>query len=113
MPTKRERNAAYQRKWYQANKEVQKVRTRANNKRLRKERKEFVDEHKLERGCCECGYKKCSRALDLHHRDPETKVMEIGRMITYHSSLEKLVAELAKCDVLCANCHRELHAGLV
>lgn len=60
--------------------------------------------------CTRCGYDRCVAALDFHHRDPARKKfnisMEKGR------TLKELRAEAKKCVVLCANCHRELHAGL-
>jgi hypothetical protein len=46
--------------------------------------------------------------LDFHHLDPATKVYQIMQKAT---SVRTLRAELMKCAVLCANCHRRLHAG--
>lgn len=57
--------------------------------------------------CSKCGYNKCKGALDLHHVDPSIKDKNIAKMTTY--SVEKIKAEIAKCILLCANCHRELH----
>ena len=58
-------------------------------------------------GCRKCGDKRFY-VLDFHHRNPEEKAGVIAHMIK--SASEKgLIAELAKCDVLCANCHREFH----
>jgi hypothetical protein len=44
--------------------------------------------------------------LDLHHRDPTTKRFTIGRGRSW--SLQNLLTEIEKCDVLCANCHRRV-----
>ena len=59
-----------------------------------------------------CGCKKCGESrfyvLDFLHRNPEEKANVIAHMIK-SSSAENLIAELEKCDVLCANCHREFH----
>ena len=61
-------------------------------------------------GKCEiCGYDKCVAALDCHHKDPVTKSFGLG-MGGLTKSWEKLKAEALKCRLLCANCHRELHA---
>ena len=49
--------------------------------------------------------------MDFHHKDPSTKVFEIGSK-GYKYSLEKLKEEVAKCDVVCANCHRKIHNAL-
>ena len=64
----------------------------------------FVDDYKMERGCIDCGYAKNPAALDLDHRDTSAKKTTIAKMVTYDR--EVLLAELAKCDVRCANCHR-------
>lgn len=57
--------------------------------------------------CYICGYSKCLAALDFHHRDPTKKDFAIAAKMT---SFEQVRAELDKCDLLCANCHRELHS---
>jgi hypothetical protein len=61
--------------------------------------------------CCSiCGYKKCSEALEFHHLNPEEKDFTIsGR--GYSQSWQKIKKELDKCVMLCANCHREVHAS--
>ena len=61
----------------------------------------------LAKGCCKCGETR-PYVLDFHHRDPSKKVNTINHMIK-SSSYEKVLEELEKCDVLCANCHREFH----
>lgn len=57
--------------------------------------------------CSKCEYSKCPEALDFHHRDPSTKKFTISGNAT--CSWETLVSELDKCDLVCANCHREVH----
>ncbi len=56
--------------------------------------------------CQECGYKKCPAALTFHHRNPEEKEYQIAVMLAW--SWARIVQELDKCDLLCANCHFEL-----
>ena len=46
--------------------------------------------------------------LDFHHKDPSIKDGTIAQMLI-NSSKEKLLQVINKCDVLCANCHRDLH----
>ncbi len=55
--------------------------------------------------CQKCGYNKCIRALEFHHRDRSTKSFEIGQDLC--RSWVLLKAELDKCDLLCSNCHAE------
>ena len=59
-------------------------------------------------GCCErCGYDKCKEALQWHHTDPTQK--EFGISGHRGSNIEALRAEVSKCQLLCANCHAEVH----
>ena len=62
--------------------------------------------------CVLCGYDKCVDALDLHHVDPKTKEFGISSG-GLTRGWEKVVAEADKCILVCANCHREIHAGIV
>jgi len=56
-------------------------------------------------GCAICGYNKNAAALDFHHLDPNEKELKIGNP----HAVERLLKEIEKCIVLCANCHREIH----
>jgi 5-methylcytosine-specific restriction endonuclease McrA len=60
--------------------------------------------------CQVCGYDRCIEALEFHHLDPTQKDFGISKK-GYTRSWEKVKAEIAKCTLLCANCHREIHAG--
>ena len=63
-------------------------------------------------GCCEiCGYDRSSNALDFHHRDPATKSFGISESGCTRS-WDRVREELEKCVMICANCHREVHAGI-
>jgi hypothetical protein len=58
--------------------------------------------------CIKCGYNKCPEAMDFHHRNPEEKSFSIFEVRTRVFD-DKIKFELDKCDLLCANCHRETH----
>lgn len=58
--------------------------------------------------CQSCGYTGCDDVFDFHHRDPSQKDFQIGGST---KGWQKIREELDKCDLLCANCHREHHAG--
>ncbi len=66
---------------------------------------------KYKGGMCQiCGYKKYQGALDIHHINGK-KEFGIGDK-GYTRSWKKVKAELDKCILVCANCHRELEAGI-
>ena len=62
-----------------------------------------IDAIKLESGCVDCGYREHPQALQFDHVDPSLKQHEIGRMTGMKWS--RIEAEIAKCQVRCANCH--------
>lgn len=61
--------------------------------------------------CRVCPYDRCMGALQFHHLDPEEKDFNINRAGTWAWS--RLVKELDKCILVCANCHAEIHEGMV
>ena len=60
--------------------------------------------------CQVCGYDKCIEALEFHHLDPRQKDFGISYK-GYTRSWARVKEEVDKCALLCANCHREVHAG--
>lgn len=60
---------------------------------------------KLHNGCAECGWSEWARGLDWDHvRGP--KLTTIAILIGKITPWDKVLAEMAKCEVVCANCHR-------
>jgi hypothetical protein len=66
----------------------------------------MADKIKMDAGCMDCGLKpKYAQVLEFDHRPDEAKLFHISdRMVS--GTVEDLLAEIAKCDVVCANCHR-------
>lgn len=58
--------------------------------------------------CCLCGYDKAIGALEFHHLIPENKSYGLGASGICHK-IEDDIAEIKKCILVCANCHREIH----
>lgn len=61
--------------------------------------------------CQCCGYDKYIGALEFHHVDPSQKDFSIASK-GYTHSWDKVRQEIEKCVLVCANCHREIHAGI-
>ena len=60
--------------------------------------------------CQYCGYNKCIDALEFHHLDKKEKDFTISGKSW---SFEKIKKETDKCVMVCSNCHKEIHAGLI
>lgn len=58
-------------------------------------------------GCSVCGYNSYYGALQFHHRNPKDKEVTWTKLRL--RSWDKVLHELDKCDLLCANCHAEVH----
>lgn len=61
--------------------------------------------------CGICGYNKTLKALEFHHLDPNEKDFTFSKWDKV-AKWEKLVDEVKKCVLICANCHREVHYGI-
>ena len=61
--------------------------------------------------CCICGFDKYKEAFDFHHVNPEEKEFSLSSNVM--KSLDKQLAEARKCILVCANCHRGIHAGYI
>jgi len=99
-------------RFYQRTDTGGRVRTRCKNchnkysiERLRKLKQQAID---YKGGnCVRCGYNRCQASLVFHHRDPEKKDPNWRRMRSW--CLDRIKKELDKCDLLCRNCHGEVH----
>jgi hypothetical protein len=84
------------------------VRSNQDGKKRKKERnKAIVNEFKRTHPCATCGESRLP-CLDFHHISGE-KENSISILVDSHASIERLNAEIAKCIVLCSNCHRLIH----
>lgn len=75
--------------------------------RYRKAQIKWFQEFKATLLCKICGENDPS-CLDFHHRQNDDKEHEVSSLIN-HASRKRILDEIAKCDVLCANCHRKVH----
>ncbi|KKL20663.1 hypothetical protein LCGC14_2453200 [marine sediment metagenome] len=99
----REQVAAYGKQYREANREQIAVQQKQYHAAHRRAGLRILAEIKLKSGCVDCGYDGHTAALDFDHVRGE-KIKDVSRMVT--GSREKLMAEIAKCEVRCANCHR-------
>ena len=69
------------------------------------DRQEVVSAIKLEMGCVDCGYAEDAIALDFDHVRGE-KIANVSKMAKALVAWDLVLDEIAKCEVVCANCHR-------
>src|SRR5689334_20954796 len=97
--TQRDRRE-YNRQYYQNNSAYFKERARKREQEI----KEFFQQQKVGLVCKCCGIADV-RVLDFHHLDGSNKEGQYDTIIKGGWSNERILRELAKCEVLCANCH--------
>lgn len=92
-----------QRKWYLANKarHIDNVKKRSQESRLAN--RDFMFDYLLSHPCVDCG-ESDPIVLEFDHIAPESKEFCLSSSVDY--SLQKLIEEIKKCEVRCANCHR-------
>lgn len=104
-PEEREKDLAYKRKYDKEH--AQEIATR--NREYMEKRKIWLLDYKKTHPCGECG-ESHPACIDFHHRNPEDKKFSISDN-GKGKSLETLKKEIAKCRILCTNCHRKFHWG--
>jgi hypothetical protein len=100
----RDRCREHKRRFYLAHK----AQVMAESAVYREETRRLVNALKAERGCKLC-LERDVICLDFHHSKGE-KDFSISAAIVRGLGRSRILAEAAKCDVVCANCHRKLHA---
>lgn len=95
----------YRDEYYNKNKDRLAAQNKELHERYREEMLEYIDNYRAERGCCICG-EKDFRCLVFHHREKGAKEFNIA---SYFRLNKKLLDEISKCDVMCANHHTILH----
>lgn len=95
------------RKYYHENHARQLMLALSRKEKYRQERRKFIDDLKKNRPCMDCGNIYPPFVMDFDHRDSKTKIGSISWLLLHNTSnMEKIKAEIEKCDLVCANCHR-------
>ena len=79
------------------------------NRKKRQQDKTWLKELKASMSCKYCGESE-SVCLDFHHRDPTAKLFQIAIGLRCYGR-KAMLSEIAKCDIVCANCHRKITHG--
>jgi len=111
MPYKdKQKRREYKKRWnkqyYAKNRQQELARTRKRAQELCA----WLSEYKKSL-CCESCREDHPACLEFHHIDKEQKEFEISNAVNVRRcSREKILLEIGKCTILCANCHRKLHS---
>jgi len=98
-------HAAYRRQHYLDNKETYIENERVRVGRHRERNRRLLVSYLLEHPCIDCG-ERDPVVLDLDHREPSLKRLEVTGLAA-RKPWPVVLAEIAKCDVRCASCHRK------
>lgn len=97
------------REYYHSNRQDRKNKIRERAEKERERVGQMILEYKKQ-GCKFCKEIECI-CMDFHHlRD---KDFAIGDSTRKNYSLNRVKKEIEKCLVVCSNCHRKIHAGLI
>ena len=102
----------YNKKHYIENKDKYKTKAKTNNKIYKDKNRDYFNKLKQSKGCYFCN-EDTPCCLDFHHLDPDKKENQVARMISSSLSISKIKKEISKCIVVCSNCHRKLHNGIL
>ena len=121
MPRKRKTSAdcdiirEYQRNWLKDklnNDPEYKKKHYANRQNRAKQNKKNLTDLKESISCSACDEYYPACCMDYHHLDPSIKEKGVSQMIS-GNSWKKIEEEISKCILVCANCHRKIHEGLI
>ncbi|HEV8469132.1 MAG TPA: hypothetical protein VGR46_05945 [Candidatus Limnocylindria bacterium] len=96
--------AAYSREHYKRNRAKYLKKAHKNRQRGYRKNKELVLAYLLEHPCVDCG-ESDPLLLEFDHRERASKIDAVARLAQYRP-WRSVIAEIEKCDVRCANCHR-------
>jgi hypothetical protein len=94
----------YRKAHYHKNLEKYGTKRRINNQRYRHRNREMVIEYLLDHPCVDCGI---SDPLVLEFDHMDNKIMDVSSLAGSSVAWKRVEAEIAKCVVRCANCHRK------
>jgi len=100
---------AYGREHYQRNRPAYLARNARRRPVDRARAREAIFSYLRDNPCVDCGERDIL-LLDFDHRDPSTK-REVVARLAGSAPLSAVMAEIAKCDVRCGNCHRKRTAA--
>lgn len=101
-----EQRREYDRQRYQKVKDIRREQT----KQRQEQQRELLRQLKMTLSCIRCGFTGHPAAIQFHHREASEKSFNIADVVSRgNHSWKRVLEEIKKCDVLCANCHAIEH----
>ena len=83
----------------------EKVKSRGDGYRAKV--RSFIQKYKSETPCADCGQKFNYYVMQFDHLPKYTKSFSISKFQDHTADVDKVLEEMKKCDLVCANCHTE------
>jgi hypothetical protein len=99
------------RDWYVDNRDQHLTAVALRRAQVRAAHQQRLAEHLRTHPCVDCGESDL-RVLDFDHEEPCDKTADVARLAAMNIAWERIAAEIAKCSVRCANCHRRRTAEM-
>ena len=99
----KEYHREYSKKWYQKDTEIKIAKRRRTSEIARQINLKYIRGLKESNSCTDCGKFYPFYVMHFDHLPGSIKVSGLSQMRTW--SLEKIKTEIAKCELVCANCH--------
>lgn len=94
---------------YYKNSNDEKKRILESNNKRKKEIRKWFKAFKKSLKCNRCTENRPA-TLQFHHSDNNSKEKDVSKLVSLGNK-ERIIEEIKKCEVLCANCHMEHHFG--
>lgn len=82
-------------------------------KKSRQKKSKWLQDLKKDKPCMDCGKVLIPQAMQWDHREPSTKKFCISETLQNNISRKRILEEIEKCDLVCANCHAYRTYGAV
>lgn len=76
------------------------------NKKRRDALRDWLISLKEGKPCTRCNGYFHFKALDWHHKDATDKLFNVSDALNNLYGKERILQEIEKCELICANCHR-------
>jgi hypothetical protein len=102
----KEKEKQYKKEHYLKNKDKYKTSAKKHTKHNKRKLKQYISNLKETTPCKDCNKFYIAIVMDFDHRLGEIKKFNVAYMVGKHKNREDIEAEIAKCDIVCSNCHR-------